>query len=325
MHSGGFGSAEVLACYQHVISVATAVVREDGQLLQCNAGFRRLLEMRGDAQTTDVVDFFVQPRFDLLVATVTPPGEAIYSGVINVGDERLACRSLIGTVHRAGPNLILVAEHDVEEMERLNAQVIQLNEQLAETQRELARNARRLQASEARLRELSFTDPLTGLANRRRLEEFLTGESHRAQRYSEPFSIIMADIDHFKRVNDRFGHDVGDEVLQHFAKLLRASMREPDLVARIGGEEFVVAMPATDLEAAIASAERLRAATAVMRPPSLPDGLTASFGVAQFQPADTFQALLKHADDALYAAKNGGRNRVEAHSPQAVELLPAST
>ncbi|MDI6745743.1 MAG: diguanylate cyclase [Rhodocyclaceae bacterium] len=305
----------LFACFQHLNAVAIARVREDGQLLQANAGFRRLLALRTAPLANDVTDFFVLPRFSLLVATLPTAGQTIHSGVLNVGDESLVCRSLIGTVLRDGEDLIVIGEYDVAEMEQLNAQVVQLNEQLTETQRELARNARRLRASEDRLRELSFTDPLTGLANRRRLDEFLQNEYQRAQRYDEVFSIIMADLDHFKQVNDRHGHDTGDVVLCKFAQLLREHRRETDLVARSGGEEFIVIMPMTDLAAASITAERLRHDTLQMTFPAIPEGVSASFGVAQFAPGDTVPGLLQHADAALYAAKNAGRNRVEAFVP----------
>jgi diguanylate cyclase (GGDEF)-like protein len=300
----------LFACFEHLNAVAIARVRADGQLLQANAGFRRLLALRTDPLANDVTEFFVLPSFSLLVATLPTAGQAIHSGVLNVGDESLACRSLIGTVLRDGEDLIVIGEYDVAEMEQLNAQVGQLNEQLTETQRELSRNARRLRASEDRLRELSFTDPLTELANRRRLDEFLQNEFLRAQRYGEVFSVIMADLDHFKRVNDTHGHEAGDAVLRRFAQLLRAHRRETDLVARSGGEEFILVMPMTGLEAAIITAERLRQDTRQIDLPLLPAGISASFGVAQFVPGDTVASLLQRSDAALYAAKNEGRNRV---------------
>lgn len=304
----GFADAELRDCFSNLVSVVFAVVREDGRLLGCNEGFRRLLEMDGQALPDNVADFFVQPRFKELVAVRATHGQLIHCGVITVGDAGRVSRSLIGAVHCDGSNLILVAEYDVVEMENLNAQVVLLNERLVETQRELAR-------SERRLRQLTITDPLTGLANRRRLDERLIQESQRAQRRGETFSIIMADIDHFKRVNDRHGHDVGDEVLKHFATVLRGGIREIDLAARLGGEEFVVVMPAEGVASAMSCAERLRAATEAMQPLPKLFELSASFGVAQYQPEDTIHGLLKHADEALYAAKNAGRNRVEAYAP----------
>ena len=312
--SSGVDAGSLLAAFRSLVSVVVAVVAEDGQLIDCNAGFRRLLDMRGDAQSNYVASFFVGPCFEELIATLVEPGQAVHDGLLNVGDQAFSCHSLIGTVHREGDKLIIVAEHDVAELERLNAQVIQFNEQLAETQRELGRNERRLRASEARLLALSMTDSLTGLANRRRLDEFLSEAFNRAQRHGEPFSIIMTDVDHFKRVNDSHGHATGDVVLQLFGNLLSSSVRAIDLVARIGGEEFVLVLAATALDAAVICAERLCADTPTLGLPVLHAALTASFGVVQYKAGDTIDGLLMHADEALYVAKNAGRNRVEAYA-----------
>lgn len=312
--SSGLDSGSLLAAFRHLVSVVVAVVAEDGQLIDCNAGFRRLLDMRGDPQSKYVAPFFVVPCFEDLITTLVEPGQTVHCGLLNVGDQTLSCHSLMGTVHREGGKLIIVAEHDVTELERLNAQLIQFNEQLAKTQRELARNERHLRASAAQLLALSMTDSLTGLANRRRLDEFLLEALQRAQRYGEPFSIIMADVDHFKRVNDFHGHATGDEVLQLFGSLLSSSVRAIDLAARIGGEEFVLVLAATALDAAMICAERLCADTPTLRLPVVHAALTASFGVAQYQAGDKIASLLMHADEALYVAKNAGRNRVEVYS-----------
>jgi diguanylate cyclase (GGDEF)-like protein len=186
-----------------------------------------------------------------------------------------------------------------------------LETKVAERTADLARNEVRLRESEARLRTLSVTDSLTGIANRRKLEGFLQAEFQRAERFGSPVSVIIADIDHFKNVNDRFGHNVGDDVLCAFASLLTKSIRDVDLVARFGGEEFVIVMSQTVASAAAATAERLRISTAQIRVPTFPGALNASFGVASLQPGDTLHSLLKRADEALYAAKRNGRNRVE--------------
>lgn len=161
---------------------------------------------------------------------------------------------------------------------------------------------------------LARTDALTGLANRRAFDEAAEQEVQRARRYNTPLALVMADLDHFKLINDRHGHYVGDQVLQHFAHILSASVRNLDLVGRWGGEEFAILMPGTDLEEAVQAAERMRQAVMKAAPP-LDDhacAYTASFGVAAFR-ADTptMVSLLGRADAALYHAKGSGRNRVE--------------
>ena len=167
----------------------------------------------------------------------------------------------------------------------------------------------------AETEQLSRTDALTGIANRRQLFEVGAHEMNRARRFGHPFSVLMFDIDHFKQVNDAYGHAVGDQVLQAIARCCVQQSRESDLVARYGGEEFAVLLLETNLEGARISAERLRAQIARTAVPTErgPLSLTISCGVAVAQvESDGFATLLVRADSALYAAKQGGRNRVEA-------------
>jgi diguanylate cyclase (GGDEF)-like protein len=157
------------------------------------------------------------------------------------------------------------------------------------------------------------TDGLTELPNRRHFEEALEGEITRAERFGGGLALILADLDDFKQVNDRHGHQAGDDVLRTFASILRATVREIDLPARYGGEEFAVLLPQTDLAGAEHVAERLRVALAARSLHVHPEGriaLTASFGVACFPQAETPAALFAAADEALYRAKSAGKNRV---------------
>jgi len=162
--------------------------------------------------------------------------------------------------------------------------------------------------------ELSIKDALTGLFNRRYMESHLKSLVDQAVNSGRPLSILIADIDHFKRINDTYGHDAGDAVLKEFASRFRRNTRGVDLVCRLGGEEFVVVMPNADAPRAFQVGERLRACIAA-EPFRLPDGqhlpITASVGVASVEsPQDTPAMLFRRADGALYAAKRSGRNRV---------------
>lgn len=158
------------------------------------------------------------------------------------------------------------------------------------------------------LQELSVTDGLTGVRNRRALEAELNRFYKLAKRNSEQISILMMDVDKFKSYNDTFGHLAGDEVLKTIAKILTQTARECDLVARYGGEEFCVILPATDPDGAILAAERFRAA--IEAHPWVERPVTASFGVATLSGHSNHEELLRDADLALYAAKEAGRNRV---------------
>lgn len=171
----------------------------------------------------------------------------------------------------------------------------------------------RLKLIEEELRKLASHDALTGLLNRRALLEVGEIEFGRARRYGYPLSIILLDCDHFKRVNDSFGHDVGDKVLMRFAEILKDAIRDADHVSRLGGEEFVVILPHTSLDGAMQLAERLRLSIvdAPIKAGSAEIWCTASFGVAELMTDDlTFTNLLNIADKAMYKAKASGRNRV---------------
>jgi diguanylate cyclase len=154
------------------------------------------------------------------------------------------------------------------------------------------------------------TDPLTGVKNRRGLDDTLRAQFALLSRYNMPFSVVMFDVDHFKRINDEYGHLHGDRVLHELGRLFDEFTRETDIVARYGGEEFVVVMPQTDLEGACVFAQRLR--EQVQKQLSI----TLSGGVAAAIPGDTQEKLLARADAALYQAKTTGRNCVSKHDGQ---------
>ena len=171
------------------------------------------------------------------------------------------------------------------------------------------RDVTALKQAEAELQRLSTTDPLTGAYNRRMFMDLLAGEMQRAGRYGESCSLMMFDIDHFKAVNDQYGHDAGDRVLQEVVRLSMETIRQADTLARWGGEEFMVLLPRTDGEMAYAMGERLRQHIAGH---VFVDGcqLTISIGVTGCCRDDSLDSLLKRVDEALYTAKKSGRNMV---------------
>jgi diguanylate cyclase (GGDEF)-like protein len=159
----------------------------------------------------------------------------------------------------------------------------------------------------------AITDELTQLSNRRRFTETLAVEVRRAERFGDPLSLVLADLDDFKQINDRYGHQTGDEVLRRFADVLRENVRDFDLPVRYGGEEFAVLLPETDLDGGEQLARRLQTALLRLRLPEIGADrppVTASFGVASFPSSRTAEQLLSAADGALYRAKAAGKNRV---------------
>jgi len=187
----------------------------------------------------------------------------------------------------------------------------------AKVHRNLKHLREELREANAQLRELAIRDPLTGVFNRRHWDSLLSAELDRTRRYGRSVGLILADLDYFKGINDRFGHAVGDRVLTAAAEVLIERVRSHDVVGRFGGEEFVVLLPETGLDEAVSVAERLRAGIAALVFPDL-DGLEArsSFGVAEARGGMArADELVAAADAALYRAKRAGRDRVEAAEP----------
>jgi diguanylate cyclase (GGDEF)-like protein len=181
--------------------------------------------------------------------------------------------------------------------------------QLEEARRKLQVHQESLLEANARLAALASHDGLTGLKTRRAFEERMVDELARIRRSSQPVSLLLLDIDHFKSFNDSFGHPRGDEVLRAVARLLSRAIRDTDIAVRYGGEEFAIILPNTDSDGAAMMGERLRAA--IEEAPWSERAITMSVGAATATTHTTDLAeLLEHADRALYRSKQGGRNRV---------------
>jgi diguanylate cyclase (GGDEF)-like protein len=194
---------------------------------------------------------------------------------------------------------------------RIRDLVENLEEKVRQRTRELAVKNHELDVKNQTLKILSQTDRLTGLCNRRKLDQALTAEWRRAIRYGTPFSVIMVDLDNFKNVNDNHGHEVGDAVLVCVADILIGMSRETDIVGRWGGEEFLLICPETGLEEAYSLAQNLRLGIESMVFPTIGRHLTASFGVAEYVSNLKPDLLVRQADEAMYRAKQAGRNSVE--------------
>jgi diguanylate cyclase (GGDEF)-like protein len=201
--------------------------------------------------------------------------------------------------------------------ERLEGLVAERTAALEQAAAEREHLLAELQAKGVLLERQSREDPLTGIANRRHFDERLAFEIDRATRYAHPLSLALVDIDHFKRINDRGGHLLGDRVLVHITRVVTAHLRASDFVARIGGEEFAVLLPETGLAGATTSVRQLRERIGAAGFAELADWLevTLSAGVAEYRPGEHRDALLRRADDCLYEAKAAGRDRVCAAEP----------
>jgi diguanylate cyclase (GGDEF)-like protein len=171
-----------------------------------------------------------------------------------------------------------------------------------------------LEKSLAVIQEIAIHDELTGFYNRRHLLELLENEKNRSLRGNTSFTIAILDIDHFKQVNDTYGHQAGDEVLRRVSTAIRNTMRNTDFCGRYGGEEFVLVLIQTDLKEAMICAERMRANIEKCRFPGIGDGfrITASIGLSQYHLREEIDTMIARADRALYRAKEGGRNRTDS-------------
>jgi diguanylate cyclase (GGDEF)-like protein len=197
-------------------------------------------------------------------------------------------------------------------MGREAASSSELVDQVEALRRRYHESVSQLASLTGRLRELAMIDSLTGVLNRRAFLDHADGEWVRHRRHNHALSCAMIDVDGFKKINDTFGHAAGDAVLQHIGALLRATLRASDLPARLGGDEFIALMPETDLEGAVATAERLLGRVAV-RPLSVLDqnlATTLSIGVASAEGCNGLEELMAKADQALYRAQKEGRARV---------------
>ena len=241
---------------------------------------------------------------------IAEDGSFVETGNVGAGGERLDFELTSG--RRSFGRLLLVG-NDFDAEERMTAASLAGQAVVALENARLHRMVERQ----------ALVDGLTGLANRRQADEALASELARTERLGGPVGLILADVDDFKAVNDRFGHPTGDVVLRDLADTLRENVREIDTAARWGGEEFALILPGTDLEGAAQVAERIRAALAereILSVDGAPLHVTASFGVATSTATTTVQQLVEAADESLYRAKRAGKDRVYAGTEPVTRL-----
>jgi diguanylate cyclase len=219
-----------------------------------------------------------------------------------------------------------IIEKLVAELTKATTRASALETNFLETSQELDKIRDSLKMAEQR----SNTDALTGLANRRSLEEFFRSAQITAMETGEPLSILMIDIDHFKKFNDSYGHQVGDQVLRLVAKVLQDNVRDVDLAARYGGEELIAVLPGANLDVCAQVAERIRRRISEARLTRRATGqeiasVTVSIGVAQFRLAESAEAMVERCDRALYQAKRSGRNRTVTESEIDGEIAAAQS
>jgi len=317
-------SQQGLELFLESTHVLVALLSFDGDLISSNPAFeglRRILPNAGTFRKT--VTSGARTEFDRLFREAKHDHQVI-RGDLDFGLESQPRRCTCLFVPLEDGRVLFFGEpvftaldlpekyqHLIQNFERVNAE-------LKETQQALERKQTEMEAVIAQADEVSHTDSLTLLANRKQIIADLQRQVTSAERYQGPFSISMLDFDHFKEVNDQYGHSVGDEVLRFVALQLREHVRLPDMVGRYGGEEFLILLPNSTVKAASEQAERL---CEQVRSTPIISGkqvihMTISIGIAQYRTHhENWEQLLNRADQALYQAKQNGRDRWAAIEP----------
>jgi diguanylate cyclase (GGDEF)-like protein len=288
-------------------TLAIAVLDEEGRVVESNQGF---LSALSEAKAKGAGVRLTKPdRAELSRAEVGPDGKA-YTGAIVLAGSSEGWGALSGSIYRAGSGWLLAAEVGVSAYQQLNGVIERLGRELEDTERTLARRNQALQKAMDEVEALKRQDTLTGLANRRSLDDRIAEEIGRWERYRRPLGLILMEMDDFGGVNESYGREVGDELLHHVATVITHSVRTTDLAARYGGLEFAMLLPETNEMGALIVAERLRMELEGQFILPMTRPLTASFGVAMLLPGESRQELYARAGRAVGNSKKNGRNCV---------------
>lgn len=292
--------------FSELSNAGLVLINKKGKILDCNKGFLELLGLKEKLVNRNINYFlsknsekipFLEDSFAKinLLFNVSGDAEVLLKGYIFHCDELYL---LIFEQHRLTFNEL------IEKMSKLNDQIVNIT-------RELEKKNVQLKEALSTVKRIMNTDPLTGIFNRRAIDKLISREFSLALRHKLPLSVVMIDLDFFKKINDTYGHEIGDYVLKSFASKVKKLIRKEDIFGRYGGEEFILILPNTKIDNAYQASERIRHKIEKMKLKGIKGNITASFGLTEILPADNENSLIKRADDALYLAKRKGRNRCE--------------
>jgi len=298
---------EIIARFMNVSGTSLVLItNEEYVLTHCSESLKEKLHLPGEAEGSHLGSVLCPLEGEEVSLTLSGSSQNLVPQVFKLCYAQDLFRCYAHKID--GGYLVLGDKMGSTENEILDS-MSHLNNELSQMSRELSKKNRELERANERITQLARTDALTGLANRGYFQERFQEIFSLTERHDLELTLLLADLDHFKRINDTYGHDIGDKVLQAFGSILASESRTEDLPARFGGEELIIMLPKTSAPEATAICHRLRGELihAAILPEA--DYVTFSAGIAEYAEGDTEASLLKKADDALYRAKESGRDR----------------
>ena len=296
----------LLQYFEQMSSIVMVIINSNLEIIDCNQGLIKLLNLSHEPVGRKISDFISTEStktIPLPLPNEIHPFKFLFQG------ENTFSFLVYGAIIGLNDSYLIIGEKPVLTGDSTISTISSLNNELTDLVRELNKKNKALEKANATIQKLMNTDPLTNLWNRRYFMNQLETAFSFANRHLSPLSLVMADIDHFKTINDTFGHSVGDQVLIDVSNIFIKDSRIEDIVARFGGEEFIFLLPQTHFLVAANLAERLRKMVEDYRFSQIEFQITVSFGVTEKTQFDTLESLLKNVDDALYQAKRKGRNQ----------------
>jgi len=305
------GQTGEIACWLSAADSVVALLMDgNGAIRWGNPAAARLFAPVADLRAGSIYDHVTASGADCLRQRITD-GSGPARFLLNLTMDGANPITVEACLLRCDEGVALLGGLEQRDAQRLPSELYAMNNELAALTRELARTNAQLKRAQRQLEQVARTDGLTGVLNRRALDEVLALEIARAERQPQVLTIVMCDIDHFKRLNDRYGHQTGDQLLALMGGLCGEVLRPYDAVGRYGGDEFVVVLPGSDCADGISIAERLRSGFESAPLGSAAEPHTLSLGVASWTSGERPENFVARADQALYCAKLAGRNRVE--------------
>lgn len=296
----------------YVIDYIVVYFNEKGEIVDYNQMFNEVCKIKDDELQTfsikDLIFFKDGSSFDLDFNDESP--KRLLVELNNKYLKNPMNNSYDSYIYKMDDLYCLIGKKDLHDSDELMNDLSLLTNQLSNISRDLNKKNLALKEANRKIENLLRHDKLTGLSNRRHFMEYIENEIATANRYQTPLTLVMCDLDNFKAINDTYGHDIGDKVLEAIGKVLSNETRKGELAARIGGDEFAIVLSQTPMEKGNFFTERIRSSVSEITIEELSHPITLSIGITELRKNELFDTLFKRVDKAMYKAKNSGRNRV---------------